>query len=120
MTAGASKEFFDKTGLDLECVFADYLEASIESQGVNLISRMQIFAKLHSRSIASQALHCIIKPVNDGVSLAEIEDGTYRVSWQLNEKPDDLSEPWPIVMLLAAYEINQYANDNVPKKKEDT
>lgn len=117
---GACKSFFDKTGLDLQTVFADYIEASIDTAGKSLISRMQIFSRLYSRDVASKALFAIIKPVNDGVSLSEIEDATYRVSWQISDRPDDLSEPWPLVMLNASLQINDYFNANIPKKKADT
>ena len=115
----ACKSFFDKTGLDLQTVFGDYVEASIETNGKSLISRMQIFSRLYSRKVASLALFSIIKPVNNSVSLAEIDDGTYRVSWQISDRPDDLSEPWPIVMYQTALSINEYFNANIPKKKAD-
>ena len=116
----ACKSFFDKTGLDLQTVFGDYIEASLETSGKSLISRMQIFSRLYSRDIASKALFSIIKPVNDGVPLSEIEDATYRVSWMISDRPDGLSEPWPIVMFDTALQINDYFNKNIPKKKAAT
>ena len=119
LSNGACKSFFDKTGLDLQTVFGDYIEASLETNGKSLISRMQIFSRLYSRDIASKALFSIIKPVNDGVPLSEIEDATYRVSWMVSDRPDDLSEPWPIVMFHTALQINDYFNANIPKKKAD-
>ena len=66
---------------------------------------MQSLSKLYSRKIATKALHAVIKAADDSIPLAEIEDACYRVSWQLSDKPDDLSEPWP--------------NNNLPKKKAD-
>jgi hypothetical protein len=42
------------------------------------------------------------------------------VSWQLSDRPDDLSEPWPIIMLQVGFDINEYFNNNIPKKKADT
>ena len=120
MTAGACKYFTDKTGLDLQTVFGDYVEKSIELQGVSLISRMQSLSRLYNREIASLALYSIIKPENESVDLCEIEDATFRVSWQLSDRPDDLSEPWPIVMLQVGFDINEYFNSNIPKKKADT
>ena len=118
ISGGACKSFFDKTGLDLQTVFCDYIEASIEADGKSLLSKMQIYSRLYSRDIASKALYSIIKPVNDGVSIAEIDDATYRVGWIIRDRPDDLSEPWPFVMLDTAFKINDYFNANIPKKKE--
>ena len=119
ITQGACKSFFDKTGLDLHTVFGDYIDASIDTQGQTLIGRMQKFSKLYSRDIANKALHAIIYAANDEIKLIEIEDATYRVSWQLSERPDDMSEPWPFVMLVTAFGINEYFNSNIPKKKAD-
>ena len=119
LSAGACKYFTDKTGLDLQTVFGDYVEKSIELQGVSLISRMQSLSRLYNREIASLALYSIIKPENESVDLCEIEDATFRVSWQLSDRPDDLSEPWPIVMLQVGFDINEYFNNNIPKKKAD-
>tara|TARA_R110000851_G_scaffold13383_1_gene45820 strand:- start:393 stop:800 length:408 start_codon:yes stop_codon:yes gene_type:complete len=120
ITQGACKSFFDKTGLDLHTVFGDYIDASIDTQGQTLIGRMQKFSKLYSRDIACKALHAIIYAANDEVKLIEIEDATYRVSWQLSDRPDDMSEPWPFVMLVTAFGINEYFNNNIPKKKADS
>jgi hypothetical protein len=119
LSVGACKYFTDKTGLDLQTVFGDYVEKSIELQGVSLISRMQSLSRLYNREIASLALYSIIKPENESVDLCEIEDATFRVSWQLSDRPDDLSEPWPIIMLQVGFDINEYFNNNIPKKKAD-
>ena len=120
LTQGACKSFFDKTGLDLYTVFGDYINASLDSQGQTLIGRMQAFSKLYSRDIANKALHAIISAENIEVKINEIEDATYRVSWQISNRPDELSEPWPIVMYQTALAINDYMNKNIPKKKAGT
>lgn len=118
LTQGACKSFFDKTGLDLYTVFADYLEASFDLVGKNLIGVMQTYSRLYPKKIADQAFHSIIYAANSDVKLNEIEDATYRVSWQLSERPDDLSEPWPVVMYQTSLAINDYMNKNLPKKKD--
>ena len=120
ITQGACKSFFDKTGLDLHTVFGDYIDASIQSQELTLIGKMQKYRKLYTRDIASLAFHSIIHADNDEVKLDEIADATYRVDWVLSDRPDDLSEPWPFVMLNTAFDINKYHNENIPKKKADT
>ena len=115
---GAHKSFTDKTGLDLYTVFGDYINASFGMEGINLMQRMQSFAKLYTRDIANHALHAVIHSVNPDVKLIEIEDATIRVGWQLTDRPDDLSEAWPIVMYHTALKINDYQAANLPKKKE--
>ena len=114
----AFKLFYDKTKLDLQSVFGDYITACMHMpEGIGLFEQMQIYSKLHSRKTASIALHCLIKQSDTGVSIDEIYDATYHVGWLLSERPDDLSEPWPFVMLNTALEINDYFNANIPKKK---
>tara|TARA_R110000764_G_scaffold108688_4_gene194606 strand:- start:908 stop:1330 length:423 start_codon:yes stop_codon:yes gene_type:complete len=115
----ACKSFSDKTGLDLKSVFFDYLVCAINTpKGISLTDRMQMYSNVHSEKIAVTALHCIIKAGSDGVSIDEIADGCNRVGWLLSERPDDLSEPWPFVMVNTALDINSYFNANIPKKKE--
>ena len=121
LTSGAKKYFHDKTGLDLATVFSDYIVAFINKrEGAGAFEQMQCFAKLHSRKTASLALYSIIKECNPSVSIEEIYDATCRVDWVLSDRPDDLSEPWPFVMLNTALDINDYCNKNAPKKKEVT
>lgn len=121
LTIGAIKSFRDKTGKDLYGVFAKYITASINlHKDVSIFERNEIFRDLNSRETACQALYFIIKDAQDGVSLDEILDGALRVNWQLSDRPDDLSNPWPVVMLETAWLINEYNNNNIPKKKADT
>jgi len=121
LTAGAKKYFYDKTELDLATVFTDYIVAFINKrQDAGAFEQMQNYAKLHSRKTASLALYAIIKECDKNIPLEEIYDATCRVDWILSDRPDDLSEPWPFVMLNTALEINDYFNKNMPKKKEVT
>ena len=116
----ACKEFYDLTGLDLQTVFLSYICASVDSQEMSISHRLLHFSKLYSRDIACKALYCVIKQGEDGVSLEEIQDATFRVSWIPSERQDDQSEPWPIVMLMAALEINDYFSKELGVKKSDT
>lgn len=116
---GACRSFTEKTGKDLKGFFASYIVASINlREGVSTFERCEIFRDLQSVEDACIALLSIIEAAQDGVSLDEIEDGAHRVSWTINDKPDDLSEPWPIVMLEVAMQINKYLCENLPAKKK--
>jgi len=117
---GACRTFKESTGKDLLGFFASYIVASINlREGVSLFERTETLRDVGSEDDASIALHCIISAAEDGISLDEIKDATARVSWTLSERADDLSEPWPVEMLNTAFKINQYLNDNLPKKKGD-
>lgn len=121
LSNGACKYFFEKTGKDLNGFFASYIVASLNlPKNISVFERMEIFRSLHSRDDASKAFYCVIDASKDGISLAEIEDATFRVGWMLNDRPDDLSEPWPLEMLRLSFDINDYMSNNIPKKKADT
>lgn len=121
ITNGACKSFFDKTNLDLQIVLADYIisnMADIDKGAQSLLSRMVTLGKIYSRDVVNHALYSVIKPCNESVSFEEICDATYRVGWQLSDKPDDLGEPYPLIMLNLALDYNEYCNKNIPKAKK--
>lgn len=119
ITNGACRSFMEKTGKDLQGFFASYIVASIKmNKEISTFERCEILRDLHSVQDACNALFCIIDAGQDGISFAEIEDGAARVSWTVNDKPDDLSEPWPVVMLDVALQLNNYLCENLPSKKK--
>ena len=119
ISEGAIKSFADQTGLDLETVFGDYIVACMNMpKGTKDFEQGQIYKHVYTQKIANIALHCIIKAGSDGVSIDEICDATSRVSWVISDRPDDMGEPWPFVMLRTALDINDYFQNNIPKKKE--
>ena len=65
-------------------------------------------------------MHSMIREVDKTIPIAEIEDATYRVGWMASDRDDDLSEPWAMVMVSTALQINDYFMDNLNVKKPDT
>lgn len=120
ISLNACKVFYDQTGLDLQTVFMKYISFCSKTKDMSLMERLVAFSEVYSRDIASKALYVIIKEAQDGISLAEIEDATYRVSWLINTKDNDISEPWPLVMLDVALQINDYFVESADIKKMDT
>jgi hypothetical protein len=116
----ACKVFHDQTGLDLPTVFMDYIAEYNKTTDMQVAERLVFLAKMYTRDIASKALHAVIDAATDGISLGEIEDAAYRVSWVQSERNDDLSEPWPMVMLSTALEINNLWAKDISVKKTDT
>ena len=119
MSLGACKVFYDDTGLDLQIVFQEYLELYSTCDVTSIRGQLLYFAKAHTREVATKALHAVIFAANDSIPIKEINDATYRVGWTENEKDDDLSEPWPLVMVRTALEINDYIAGNIESKKTD-
>ena len=105
----------------MQTVFIKYISEAANNRELSIPERLIAFSELYSRDIACKALHCMIKEVpSNSIPIAEIEDGTYRVGWLANDRDDDLSEPWSLVMVTTALQVNQYFMDNLHVKKSDT
>ena len=120
MSLKACKVFFDQTGLDLQTVLMKYIVACANTKELSPMGRLVHFSELYTRDIAARALHALISQECDGIPINEIDDATYRVGWAISEREDNLSEPWPIVMLQVALEINDYFGEAANVKKPDT
>ena len=120
ITLNACKKFYEQTGLDLQTVFLKYISAAANSKELSIAERLIGFSELYSREVACKAMHCMIREENTSIPLAEIEDGTFRVSWLASDREDTLSEPWPLVMVNTALQINDYFSENLHIKKSDT
>ena len=119
ITLGACKYFFEQTGKDLQHSLLLYLEACTTSRDMEMISRLRLFHGLLSFKDASVLFYAVIKQASDGVSLQEIQDSMYRVSWMPTESEDGLCEPWPLVMLELSTSANKYFSE-LSKKKAGT
>ena len=120
LTLKACKVFHDQTGLDLQTVFMKYIAVCHKTANMELVERLVFFSELYTRDIASKALHAVISAETDGIPLAEIEDATFLVGWVQTERVDGICEPWPMVMLDTALQINDYLSNNLPVKKPVT
>ena len=118
ITGGSIRKFKEATGKDLMGFFSSYIVADIKKGDVSVFEYTEILRNVHSIEDATKALHCIITAAQDGIPLIEIEDAAERVGWTISDRPDDLSEPWPVEMLRVAHEINLYLNENIPLKKK--
>lgn len=120
ISQGACKRFFEQTGLDLQTVFLTYICKFHGSQESTTGDRLVEMSNLYSRDVACKAMYSIIKEESDGVSISELEDATFRVSWTASDRDYDLSEPWPLVMVDIGLKINDYFSELADGKKPDT
>ncbi len=120
ISLAACKAFYDATGEDLQYILLKYIETSIETKELDLISRMASFLSVVKFEVAAQAIFALIRTENKSIPLDEIRDGMFRVSWLPSERTDDQSEPWCMVMLGIATQVNGYFEKNIPVKKKAT
>ena len=120
ISLAACKTFYDATGEDLQHTLLKYIDMCRTTVEMDLLSRMSAFMGIVKFEIAAQAIHALVKTESKSVGIDEIRDGMFRVSWLPSERTDDLSEPWCMVMLSIATQINSYFEKNVPVKKKAT
>lgn len=120
ISLAACKAFYDSTGEDLQFLLLRYIESCRDTKGMDLLSRTIKFLNVCKFEVAAQAIHALIKTESNSIPIAEVRDGMFRVSWLESERTDDLSEPWPIVMISIATQVNEYFEKNIPVKKKAT
>jgi len=120
ISLAACKAFYDATGEDLQYILLKYIEASMDTKGLALLPRTAAFLAVVKFEVAAQAIFALVRTENKSIPLDEIRDGMFRVSWLPSDRTDELSEPWPMVMLGIAVQVNKYFEQNIPVKKKDT
>ncbi|PHS21821.1 MAG: hypothetical protein COA84_14930 [Robiginitomaculum sp.] len=119
MSLAVCKRFTDATGLDLHPVLMDYINTFTELKDASILDRLTQLSKLYPREVGCH-LFASITDTESRVPLEEFQDATFRVSWVQSSRDDDLSEPWPLVIVGLAMQVNKYINDNLHVKKKDT
>ena len=120
MSLGAIKQFKQATGKDLWFVLISFIEAYGDSIDLDSISRMRYLFSIIDFEDAAQLFYALIKQENKSIPLSEIEDAMFRVGWLPNENTDDLSNPWPLVMVVLAHDVDSAFKELPVKKKLDT
>jgi hypothetical protein len=117
MTLGAMKNYSNATdGRDLWCDMLHFMEVWYETSGDDLISRMRKLHDVLSFENGAHVFHSMIRGEDSNIPLSEIEDAMFAVGWMPTERPSDMSEPWPFVMLIIARAINDEMAEYSKKK----
>ena len=125
VTLGACKSFYDQTGRDLQCVLLDYLHEHGTQSGISIKDGVMLDTLGYMRALhsvcgfedASKLITCLIKSENNSIPLNEIQDAMFRVSWLPTDSEGDFQEPWPLVMLSIAVQVNDYFSKALSVKK---
>lgn len=119
MSLDAIKKFKQNTGKDLWCLMITMIEIFAKTKDLSTLERMRTLYEACDFETASYAFHALC--TNDSIPLEEIQDGMFRVGWRPTEREDDISEPWAIVLVLLAYDVDeQFSEIQTLKKKAVT
>ena len=115
---GACKKFYEQTGKDLTYTLMKYLDACRSTAKMPAAERLTHFFGIESFEVVSKLFHCLITQEDKSLPLAEIQDGMFRVGWMPSDKDSELCEPWPLVVVDLATQVNEYYSE-LDKKKVD-
>jgi hypothetical protein len=118
LNLNAQKKFYEQTKLDISYTLLRYLEACQITKGKSALDRLTYFHSIESFENISVLFKCVIDEESK-VDIEEIQDAMFRVSWIPSDRDDDLSEPWPLVVVELATQVNDYFAE-LSKKKATT
>jgi len=120
MSLGAMKQFKEKTGKDLWFTLMSFYSVFLQTAQIkSTTERMRHLYSCCDFDTGAEAFHALMCAV-DKVGLDEIRDGMFRVGWLPSERPDSMSEPWPLVMVEAFLVIDEQFKEIAQEKKSDT
>ena len=109
-------------GLDLGSILINYINTFVKSssiEGMTSLGRLELLSKVIDFEIGSYVLYCIID--DESASIKDIQDGMFRSGLLQSDDGDEKCEPWQLVIVAAAFEINkQMAELREDKKKAVT
>lgn len=117
MSLEAIKQFKLNTGLDLWCTLISFIQTYRDTSDLDTISRMQQLYSVCDFETGAQMFHALIHTSDSSIPLQEIEDSMFRVGWMPTKDDGNLREPWPIVAVNVAYDIDKQFQEILPKKK---
>lgn len=117
MSLGAMKAFKEATGRDLWGTLIEFILVYHDGKGLSVFDLCRRLYQTVDFETGSQAFYCMAKECNKNLSLDEIQDGMFHVGWRPSERPDDMSEPWPIILVQLAMDVDQYFTELASEKK---
>lgn len=116
LTAGAKREFYEKTNKDLMGVIQELMLCFIEGGKGAFKSQVEA-RKVVSEVEAVYLIHSIVKSSNPNIPIDEIEDAIARAPWRMIEGGSDKCQPWPIVIYQIGLDYDDMIGGIIPSKK---
>lgn len=119
MTLGAMRQFKERTNKDLWFTLVDVWYTYANSTEQTALGRLKDIYEVVDFDTAAEVFHALIKAEESSIPLDEVRDGMFRVGWLPTDRDGEMSEPWPIVMVKAATDVDaQFSNAFESSKKK--
>ena len=116
----AIKGFKKDTGEDLMFTLSMLLSTWSDGAGMDIRNRINSLYSVCDFELAAYAFYHLIKGSKKDIPLDEIEDSMFRVGIIPNDIDDDLSSPWPLVLVKVAQDIESDFLEGASTKKSGT
>lgn len=116
MSFEAMRRFKAATDKDLWLLLISFFESYIESADKPTLTRMRLLYELCDFETASQVFKAIID--NKEIPLEEIQNAMFLCGWTPSYEAGEGQEPWPLVMVVAALEIDKTFKEAKHAKKK--
>ena len=122
MSLGAMKQFNKETGLDLWAVLLEFIEVYNDTvqKKVPLVTQLRRLYQICNLFVGAELIHALVRAEDKSIDIAEIQDAMAMVGWRPSTEDDDMSQPWALVVVSLAFEIEaefaKIGNDDGKKK----
>ena len=119
ISLAAKRKFKERTNLDLMNTLWSFIVAHRDTADMDDFQVIKEMTSVCSEFDAADIFYCLFNEANSCVTADEVADAMERTSGLSVE--DGLSQPWPLVMVKLALDVDEYyRNINQPKKKADS
>jgi hypothetical protein len=118
MSLEAMKDFNSSTGMDLWCTLLKFRECFFLSVNEPIQTRLSRLNEVVDFHTGAKLIHAMVKTENKMIPLSEIEDAMFRCGWNFSDNEN--SQPWPLLVVKLANDIDHEFEQSTPKKKAVT
>ena len=118
MSLGAMKQFKVATGKDLWHTLVAFLDEWMQGEGESVLKRCRRAYEVVDFVTAAELIHALVKAENKSVPIAEIEDAMFRVGWLPTDLENNNVNPYPLVLVSIAHQINDEFTLGVEQEKK--
>ena len=118
MTLGAMKQFKSATGKDLWHTLIAFLDDWMKSEKESTLTRCRGVYNVVDFATAAELIHALVKAENKSIPMAEIEDAMFRVGWLPVDLDDGNINPYPLILVSIAHQINETFSSEVEEVKK--
>ena len=118
MSLGAMRQFKSATGKDLWHTLIAFLDDWMKSEKESTLTRCRGVYNVVDFATAAELIHALVRAEDKSIPIAEIEDAMFRVGWLPVDLEDGKINPYPLILVSIAHQINETFSSEVKEVKK--